>query len=58
MQNNLEVNYIIESLNERVNQLTTESIIKDATIKQLVAQIESMSANVQAQEVPTQKKVK
>lgn len=58
MQNNLEVNYIIESLNERVNQLTTESIIKDATIKQLVAQIESMSASVQSQEAPTQKKVK
>lgn len=58
MQNNLEVNYIIESLNERVNQLTTESIIKDATIKQLVAQIEAMSANVQAQEATTQKKVK
>lgn len=58
MQNNLEVNYIIESLNERVNQLTTESIIKDATIKQLVAQIEAMSANVQTQETTTQKKVK
>jgi hypothetical protein len=38
---NIDVNLIIQSFQERINQLTTEAIIKDATIKQLMLQIEN-----------------
>lgn len=55
MQNNLDINYVVESLTEKVNQLTTETIIKDATIKQLVAQINSMSEQSLKTNQPTKK---
>lgn len=40
---NLDVNLIIQSFQEKINQLMTESIVKDATIKQLSAQLQAMS---------------
>ena len=51
MQTNLDPNLIIETLSEKVNQLTTENILQQATIKQLVAEINNLSQQkpVQAQ---------
>lgn len=40
---NLDVNLIIQVFQEKVNQLTTENIIKDATIRQLAAQMEELT---------------
>jgi hypothetical protein len=51
VQTNLDPNLIIEALSEKVNQLTTENILQQATIKQLVAEINNLSQQkpVQAQ---------
>lgn len=38
----LDINLVISSFQEKVGQLTTEIIIKDATIKQLTAIINTM----------------
>jgi len=38
----LDINLVIASFQEKVGQLTTEIIIKDATIKQLTAIINTM----------------
>lgn len=35
----LDVNLVIQSFQEKVNQLMTELVIKDATIRQLTAQL-------------------
>jgi hypothetical protein len=40
---NIDVNLIIQSFQERINQLLTEVVVKDATIKQLMAQLEELS---------------
>jgi hypothetical protein len=40
---NIEVNLIIESFQERINQLLTEVVIKDATIKQLMSKLEELN---------------
>lgn len=40
---NLDINLIVQSFQEKINQLMTETIVKDATIKQLTAQIQSMT---------------
>lgn len=44
-EQNIDVNLIIQSFQERTNQLLTEVIVKEATIKQLSNQL------VQLQEV-------
>lgn len=41
-ENNLDINLVIQSFQEKVNQLITENVVKDATIKQLSAQIDSL----------------
>lgn len=40
--NNLDVNLIIQSFQEKVSQLMVELVVKEATIKQLVDQIKQM----------------
>jgi hypothetical protein len=40
--NNLDVNLIIQSFQEKVTQLTVELVVKDATIKQLLEQIKQL----------------
>lgn len=40
---NLDVNIIIQTFQEKVSQLMTELIVKEATIKQLSVQIQQMS---------------
>ena len=37
-EQNLDVNLIIQAFQEKVNQLTTELVVKEATIKQLMMQ--------------------
>ena len=43
---NLDVNLIIASFQEKISQLMTEIVVKDATIKQLVSKIESMKGKM------------
>jgi hypothetical protein len=38
----LDVNLVIQSFQEKVNQLMTEVVIKDATIRQLTTQLEEL----------------
>lgn len=42
-EQNIDVNLIIQSFQDRLTQLTTENVIKDATIKHLTLQIQEMS---------------
>lgn len=42
---NLDVNLIIQSFQEKLNQLTTDLIVKEATIKQLSMQIQQLLEN-------------
>jgi hypothetical protein len=44
-ESNLDVNLIIQSFQEKVTALVTEVVVKDATIKQLTAQIQTLSEN-------------
>ncbi len=39
MENNLDINLIVQSFQDRVNALTLEAVIKDATIRQLTEQL-------------------
>jgi uncharacterized coiled-coil protein SlyX len=41
---NIDVNLIIQSFQERINQLMTEVVVKDATIRQLSAQIQEIES--------------
>lgn len=41
---NIDVNLIIQSFQERINQLMTEVVVKDATIKQLSVQIQEIES--------------
>jgi hypothetical protein len=38
---NIDVNLIIQSFQEKITQLVTENVVKEATIKQLMLQIEN-----------------
>jgi hypothetical protein len=53
-EQNLDVNLIIQSFQEKVSALVTEVVVKDATIKQLNTQIQSLveelSVNKKAEE--------
>ena len=61
-ESNLDVNIIIQTFQEKVSQLITELVVKEATIKQLSLQIQQLqTASVKDDfEVPaeTVKKVK
>lgn len=52
--NNLDINLVIQSFQEKLSQLTIELIVKDATIKQLNSQLQSLAVN----SVKNNKKVK
>ena len=43
MNNDLDINILVQTFNERMSQMMTEIVIKEATIKQLTAQIEQLS---------------
>jgi hypothetical protein len=61
-ESNLDVNLIIQTFQEKVSQLITELVVKEATIKQLSLQIQQLQATSAKDdfEVPaeTVKKVK
>lgn len=40
MDNNLDINLIIQTFQEKITQLTMELVIKEATIKQLTSQLQ------------------
>ena len=40
--NDLDINILVQTFNERLTALTTEVVIKEATIKQLKIEIEKM----------------
>ena len=44
-ENNLDINLVIQAFQEKVGQLTTDIVIKEATIKQLVSQIQQFQIN-------------
>jgi hypothetical protein len=59
-EQNLDVNLIIQSFQEKVSQLVTEIVVKEATIKQLTAQLTQVQSSNDGFETPIEsiKKVK
>jgi len=57
---NIDINLIVQSFQERISQLTTEVVIKDATIKQLTLQLNQTQLQSDGFEAPVEsiKKVK
>ena len=51
---NIDVNLVIQSFQERITQLTMENVVKDATIKQLTSKLEE--AAQKEQEAPKKDK--
>jgi hypothetical protein len=43
-EQNLDINMVIQAFQEKVSQLTSECIVKEATIKQLSARIEELES--------------
>lgn len=52
---NLDINIVIQSFQERVSQLTMENVVKDATIKQLTAQLQALTTNPVEEVIKTKK---
>ena len=52
-EQNLDINLIMQAFQEKVSQLITELVVKEATIKQLTMQLAQMQAPVDVFEVPT-----
>jgi hypothetical protein len=42
-EQNIDVNLIIESFQERISQLLTEVVVQNATIKQLMSKLEELN---------------
>jgi len=59
-EQNLDVNLIIQSFQEKVSQLITELVVKEATIKQLTLQLTQVQSASDGFETPIEstKKVK
>ena len=57
-EQNLDVNLIMQAFQDKVSQLITELVIKEATIKQLTMQLSQMQAPVDDFEMPTNPKEK
>lgn len=51
MENNLDVNILIQTFSEKVNQLSNDLVVKDAVIAQLTKQLESYSQHMAQHEV-------
>lgn len=56
MNDDLDVNILVQSFNERIAQLTTEVIVKDATIKQLNAKLQTLASAVEGSKTAKQDK--
>jgi hypothetical protein len=58
-ESNLDVNLIIQTFQEKITQIMTELVVKEATIKQLSLQIQQAETNKDDFSVPqTAKKEK
>jgi hypothetical protein len=55
-EQNLDVNLIIQSFQEKVSALVTEIVVKDATIKQLNAMLVEMNNHTHENENVTETK--
>jgi hypothetical protein len=51
---NIDINLIVQSFQERISQLTTEVVIKDATIKQLTLQLNKTQLQSDGFEAPVE----
>lgn len=51
-EQNLDINLIMQAFQEKVSQLITELVVKEATIKQLTMQLAQTQAPVDEFEVP------
>ncbi len=51
---NIDINLIVQSFQEKISQLITEVVIKDATIKQLTLQLNQTQSQNDGFEVPAQ----
>jgi hypothetical protein len=52
-EQNLDINLIMQAFQEKVSQLTTELVVKEATIKQLTMQLAQTQVPVDNFETPT-----
>jgi hypothetical protein len=52
-EQNLDINLIMQAFQEKVSQITTELVIKEATIKQLTMQLAQTQAPIDGFETPT-----
>ena len=57
-EQNLDVNLIMQAFQDKVSQMITELVIKEATIKQLTMQLSQMQVPVDDFEMPTNPKEK
>ena len=46
MNNDLDINILVQTFNEKISQMMTEIIVKEATIKQLNIQIQQLNENI------------
>jgi hypothetical protein len=51
---NIDINLIVQSFQERISQLITEVVIKDATIKQLTLQLNKTQLQSDGFEAPVE----
>jgi len=45
MENNLDVNVLVQVFNERIAQMSSDLIVKDAIIRQLTIKIEELESH-------------
>ena len=57
MENNLDINLIIQSFQEKVSQLMVEIVVKEATIKQLTDEIRNLKKPSWQSQIQEQKNV-
>ena len=53
-EQNIDINLIIQSFQERISQLITEVVVKEATIKQLNMQIQTLQKETDDFSIPMQ----
>jgi hypothetical protein len=49
---NIDINLIVQSFQEKISQLITEIVVKDATIKQLTLQLTQTQSQNDGFEIP------
>ena len=54
----LDVNILVQTFSEKISQLTTELVVKEATVKQLNMEIQRLLEAIQASKESSKKQVK